>query len=62
VLEDWRSQGFTHLLLYRAGEEIIRKDDSPQSNSGWAALDELLASLPLPQNLPGDFYAIYPLR
>lgn len=60
VLEAWRTQGFTHLLLYGTGMEMVRAGGSPLESEGWQALDAMLARLPEPVHF-GDVYVLYPL-
>jgi hypothetical protein len=61
ILASWRSQGFTHVFIYQAGVEDLREFDRSVTTTDWAALDQLLASLPEP-TLFGTAYALYPLR
>lgn len=61
VLAQWRSSGYTHVLLYREGVEFVRKNDRRYTPAEWQALDELLASLPQPALDFGTAYSLYPL-
>lgn len=61
VLARWREQGYTHILLYRAGFDQIRSTDLQLNPADWAALDLLLASLPQPTPLAGGYYDLYRL-
>jgi len=61
VLSAWRSQGYTHLLLFRYGLDLIRADDPILSPAEWKELDDLFASLPPAQPFPGGFYELYTL-
>lgn len=58
VLDAWRAEGYTHLLLHQAGADFVRQDDSRYTIQEWQSLDELLASLPAPEKF-GEAYALY---
>ncbi len=58
ILAHWRQQGATHLLVYRAGLEFVRRSDGRYSESDWSALDQLLDDLPLVERI-GDAYELY---
>ena len=61
VLEKWRSEGYTHLLVHNAGADFVRVDDPRYQNSDWEALDLVLGSLPSPVDF-GQAYSLYALR
>ncbi|MEX0788138.1 MAG: hypothetical protein WD906_05025 [Anaerolineales bacterium] len=61
ILLHWRGQGFTHVLLHRAGEEFVRRESrSAYAAEDWTALDALLGSL-RPRSEFGDGYVLYEL-
>jgi hypothetical protein len=61
VLEEWLSQGYSHVLVHHAGAEFTRGGDSRYKRSDWRALEALLASLRLQQDF-GGAYALYELK
>jgi hypothetical protein len=60
IKSQWIQEGFTHLLIYKTGMEMVRSNPGPLDENGWQALDALLASLPEPVSY-GDVYYLYPL-
>ena len=60
ILADWRAQGYTHLLLYRAGADFELAKRPQFSPADRRALDDLLASLPLLDDFEG-VYQLYTL-
>jgi hypothetical protein len=58
ILDGWRDEGVTHLLLYRAGAEFVRSTDSRYGADDWQALEDLLAALRLVERI-GDAYELY---
>ncbi len=62
VLAAWKAEGFTHLLVYRAGVEFMRESGDPHvTPAEWAALEAFLADLPEPVNYD-NVYWMYDLR
>jgi hypothetical protein len=61
ILERWRSLGYSHLLYYRLGADLVRGSDQRYAAGEWAALDGLLAKLPPPQDF-GGAYLLYRLE
>jgi len=60
ILQEWRSEGYTHLLFNRFHAHFVRETDSRYSPTDWATLDELLARLPPPLDF-GGVYLLYSL-
>jgi hypothetical protein len=60
ILESWRIEGFTHILLYRAGVDFVRENDSRYTEEDWEALERLLNRLELIETF-GDGYELYGL-
>jgi hypothetical protein len=59
ILNTWRSEGYTHLLYYRAGAEFVRLDNADNDpDFHWEVLDTLLATLPQVGEV-GDSYSLY---
>jgi len=58
ILDSWRSQGFTHILVYQTGVDMIRPGDRLVGPDGWLAFDHLLGSLPQPVSY-GKVYDLY---
>ncbi len=61
VARAWREQGFTHLLFYNLGADFVRASDARYAPEEWAALDDLLASLPVVEAF-GEAYTLYTLE
>ncbi|HLE50818.1 MAG TPA: hypothetical protein VI755_02075 [Anaerolineales bacterium] len=60
ILDTWRTQGFTHLLVYRSGAEFERLERREYRPIDWQEFDSLIADLPSPLDLDG-IYQLYPL-
>jgi hypothetical protein len=58
ILQSWRSQGFTHILYYKFGADMIRDGDRQLDAKGWSTLDQLVNSIPNPIAY-GDAYYLY---
>jgi hypothetical protein len=62
ILQYWRDQGITHLLVYRQGMGFLREVGDPHHPpSDLDALEQFLATLPRPVNF-GDVYELYSLE
>ncbi len=61
VLETWRKEGITHILIHKTGMEFMRDADRAMSSGDWQAFDELLKMLPPAQPLAGGYYLLIPL-
>jgi hypothetical protein len=61
ILESWREQGFTHILLHRAGMEFIQQNDPRYQDEDWEALEDLLHKLVLVKSF-GNGFEIYRLE
>ncbi len=62
ILNSWRAQGLTHLLVYKAGEDFMRSTgDIHHTESEWQALDAFLSRLPTPTDF-GGIYELYDIR
>lgn len=59
VLDAWRAEGVTHLLVYTAGMDYMRANDAAMTPEDWEALDQFLALLPAPVQAAGDYYLLY---
>jgi len=61
ILKKWRTDGFSHILIYKAGADFERenRDDIPISN--WQDLDALLADLTLQEDIEG-IYQLYSMK
>jgi hypothetical protein len=60
ILDSWKEQGFTHVLLYRAGAKFIQENDARYHDEDWQVLEELLQRLSLVESF-GDGYELYGL-
>ena len=62
VLEDWKEQGYTHLLVNKTGVNFLKQGSDPHHTlSDLMLLDKTLASLPIIENF-GDSYLLYRLE
>ncbi len=61
VLEAWKNQGFTHLLIHKTGMEFMRGADRAMLPGDWKAFEDLLKMLPSAQPLAGGYYWLIPL-
>lgn len=60
ILRRWKDEGFTHLLVYTPGVDLIAPQPGEQPGMNWLVLQETLAQLPEPTPI-GDTYLLYPL-
>ncbi len=59
ILQDWRSQGYTHLLFYKKGLDfLVEANDPNHPPEDRATLQALLATLPQPVSF-GGVYELY---
>jgi hypothetical protein len=58
IIESWRSQGFTHLIINQNGADMIREGDHLLDQRGWSTLDQTLKTLPKPESF-GSVYFLY---
>ncbi len=58
ILASWRDQGFTHVLLYRAGASYVGEHDVRYSREDWTVLAQVLQQL-RPLEAFGDAYELY---
>jgi hypothetical protein len=61
ILARWRDQGFTHILVYQPGVDIIRPQPGQAPSEDWSVLQDLLEKLTTPTAI-GDLYLLYSLR
>jgi hypothetical protein len=62
ILQNWRQQGFTQVLYYKAGGDFLHAGDDPHhSPAEIDALETLLATLPAPTDF-GGVYQLYSLE
>ena len=60
VLASWKESGYSHMLYYQAGAEILRNQEDRFSNLDWVSLDILLDRLPKVEDF-GGAYILYEL-
>jgi hypothetical protein len=58
ILERWRGEGVTHVLVNRAGMEFIRTSDARYQSQDWQALEDLLGRLDLLSTF-GEGYSLF---
>ena len=61
VLDDWRTRGYTHVLVYQAGVELVQATDPDYTPEIWQGLQETLARLKLVESLD-NIYLLYELQ
>jgi len=59
IINAWRQQGYTHVLVYTLGEEFVRNDNQGSSKINWNLLDETLAKLVDPKDIGNGIYTLY---
>jgi len=61
-MDDWISQGITHVMLNKHGQQIIRDEqDSRFSEQDWEELDAMCNEMILLENI-GNAYLLYALK
>lgn len=61
ILDRWRQEGITHLLVYRSGVQfMLTADDPHHPHATLLALNDLLKELPAPRDF-GGIYELYSL-
>jgi hypothetical protein len=60
ILESWRAEDYTHLLVCRSGADFERQHRAKLTSADWQALDDLLSRLSLPTDF-GGVYRLYSL-
>ncbi len=60
ILQSWRDEGHTHLLVYCSGADFERQHRSELTSADWQALDDLLSCLSPPTDF-GGVYRLYSL-
>ncbi|MBM3153479.1 MAG: glycosyltransferase family 39 protein, partial [Chloroflexi bacterium] len=60
VIESWKAEGYTHLLLNAFGAEYVEQETAMFDRRDWEMLEDLLSLLPLPEAY-GQSYLLYPL-
>ena len=60
ILQAWKSQGFTHILLNVSGYEYVRNSDMRITSENWNKLDTLFGKLPIPEIIAPS-YLLYNL-
>jgi hypothetical protein len=58
ILEEWCSEGVTHVLLHRAGMDFVRQYDTRYDPGDWKGLEEILDRL-VPLSRFGKGYDLY---
>jgi len=61
ILNNWREEGYTHVLLNRFGSDFIRQTDDRYTAADWQNLDAMLVRLPELENF-GNAYFLYTLE
>ena len=61
ILESWREEGFTHILLHRAGMKFIQENDGRYQDEDWISLEKLLHQLILVESF-GDGFDLYRMQ
>jgi hypothetical protein len=61
IMKKWRTDGFSHILIYKAGADFERENRDDIPNSNWQDLDALLAGLTLQEDIGGK-YQLYSMK
>ena len=62
LIKTWHAEGYTHVLLFKAGADFVQKYDSQMFDAtDWQGLSDLQTRLKLVQNF-GDVYYLYDLQ
>ena len=62
LIETWRAEGYTHVLLFKAGADFVQNYDAQMFNAtDWQGLSDLQTHLNLVQNFGGAYY-LYDLQ
>ncbi len=61
ILARWKSQGYTHLLVYQPGVELIQPPAGEPPGEDWVVLQETLQLLSTPTSI-GGVYDLYALK
>lgn len=60
VLQHWKNEGYTHLLVLQKGLELIQPSEGQAPSENWLAFQDLPGLLPPPDPV-GDLYLLYTL-
>ncbi|MBT3241271.1 MAG: hypothetical protein HON98_11430 [Chloroflexi bacterium] len=58
IIENWRAENYSHVLLYKEGQKFIQQTDDRYLESEWTALEDLLDNLPVSEEFNG-IYTLY---
>ncbi|HWR65450.1 MAG TPA: glycosyltransferase family 39 protein [Bellilinea sp.] len=58
ILNHWKSQGFTHILVNQSGMEFVKRTDNSYEPEVWHDLEKTLAQLMIVETLD-DVYVLY---
>jgi hypothetical protein len=61
ILEEWRQEGVTHVLVYQLGIELLQSGEGPMSIDDWNALNSLLQEQLIEVENFGNAYLLYQL-
>lgn len=61
ILQHWKDQGFSYLLVYQQGVELIRPQPGQAPTPDWLEFQNLLSNLPAPTDIGGQ-YQLYKLQ
>jgi hypothetical protein len=61
LMDEWRNQGVTHVLIYQLGVDLLQAGDDPLTEPDWDALDQLIQNYLVEVENFGDVYALYQL-
>jgi hypothetical protein len=60
ILQHWKTEGYTHILVYERGMSfLLEEDPNPTISAGRPALEQTLQSLELVTQTPDRVYSIY---
>ena len=60
MIDEWKTQGYTHVLVYDLGVEFTKTNDPRYTDEDWQALNDLVEQLHNPHHF-GNAYSLYSL-
>jgi hypothetical protein len=59
IIDSWREQGYTHLLIWNWGRQFVQAEDQQKALINWNLLDSTLGKLPVEKQIGGGAYTLY---
>jgi len=61
ILKNWKSQGFTHILINQSGMEFVKRTDKSYEPEVWRCLEKTLAQMTIVETFD-DVYVLYLIK